>query len=73
MDNQEIKEDIKKIHRNKWKWKHLGLKPLWSGKSGPKRTIVSNTDLSQQARKKISNKQSNLNPKGARKITTNET
>ena len=41
------------------------------GKSGPKREIYSNTDLTQEARK-ISNMKPNLIPRGVRKRTTSE-
>ena len=61
-----------KVHGNKLKWKHNGLKPLVFSKSGSKREGYSNTHLPQEARK-ISNKQSNFILKGARKRTTNKT
>ena len=28
-NNQEITEEILKIHRNKWQWKHSNPKPIW--------------------------------------------
>lgn len=68
-NNQEIKGELKKkIHGDKWKWKHNGLKPLGSTKSSSKRKVYSNTGLPQEART-ISNKQPNLTPKGTRKRT----
>ena len=52
--NQEIKEEIKKIHRNKWKWKHNDPKSLRCSKSDSKREVYSDWGLPQGARK-ISN------------------
>ena len=68
-----IRKSKKKL-KNTWeqmKMKTHSPKPLRCSKSGPKREVYSNTSLSQKARK-ISNKQSNCTPKGARKITTNK-
>ena len=67
LNNPEITEEIKrgnqKIPRNKWQWKHNGTKPMGCSKSSSKREVYSNTILRQETRK-ISNKQSNLTPKG---------
>ena len=54
------------------KWKHYGPKSLGCSKGGSKREVYSNTDLPYEAKKKISNKQPNITPKGATK-TTNKT
>ena len=56
----------KKIHGDKWKWKHNRPKSLEYSKSGSKRDIYSKITLPQEARK-ISNKQPNITPKGVRK------
>jgi len=61
----QIKEEIKQyIETNENE--HNGFKPSGHSKSSSK-TVYSNTGLPQRARK-ISNKQPNLTPKGARKI-----
>ena len=57
-----------KVHENKWKWKDDGSKPWGCSRSCFKREIYSNTGPPQEARK-ISNNQSKVTPKGARKIT----
>ncbi len=59
---EEIKEKIKKIPRDKWKWKHNNPKPMGYSKSSSKREVYSNTTLPEETRK-ISNKQPNLAPK----------
>ena len=66
---EEIKEEIKKIPRNKWQWKHYDPKPMWCSKSSSKRDVYSNTILPQETRH-ISNKQPNLTPKAIRKRRT---
>ena len=63
----------KKLHGNKWKWKHNVPKSLGCSKRGYKiGEVYSNTDLPQEARK-IANKQPNLEPKGVRKQTNKQT
>ena len=61
-----------KIPRDKWQWKHNNPKPVRCSKSRSKREVYSYTSLPQETRK-ISNKQSNLTPKGTREIRTNKT
>jgi len=51
------------------KMKTQPSKPLGCSRSGPKREVHSQTGLPHEARK-ISNKQPNLTPTGARKRTT---
>ena len=58
-------------HGNNYKWKYNGPKSLGCSKSGSKREAYINTGLHQEARK-ISNKQPNLTPKGAKR-TKNKT
>ena len=53
LNNQEITEEIRgnqKIPRNKWPWKHDGLKPMGCTKSNSKREVYSNTILPQETR-----------------------
>ena len=64
-DDEKIKEEIKEIDWDKWKWKHNGPKSLGCSKICANREVYSNTGLPQEARK-ISNKQPNLIPKGAK-------
>ena len=59
---EEIKEEIKKIHWNKWQWKHKDPKPMGCSKNSSKREVYSNS-ISAQETRKISNKQSNPTPK----------
>ena len=61
---EEIKREIKKIPRNKWKWKH-NSKPMGCSKSSAKRKIYSNTSLCQETRE-TTNKQPNLPCKATR-------
>ena len=61
-----------KIPRDKWQWKHDDLKPTGCNKSSSKREVYSNTSLPQETRN-ITNKQSNLTPKGTRQRRTNKT
>ena len=56
---EEMKEEIKKIPRNKWQWKPDNWKPMICSKSSSKREVYSNKFLPQETRK-ISNKQLNL-------------
>ena len=65
---EEIKEEIKRIPRDKWKWKHNNPKPMGCGKSSSKMEVYSDTSLLQETRK-ISNKQLNLTPKATRERT----
>ena len=60
LNNQEITEEIKEEIKK------------WCSKSSSKRKVYSNTILPQETRK-ISNKQSNLTPKGKRERRTNKT
>ena len=59
---EEIKEEIKKIPRDTWQWKHDDPKPMGCSNSSSKREVYSYTSLPQETRN-ISNKQSNLTPK----------
>ena len=61
-----------KVPRDKWQWKHVDPKPMGCSKSSYKREVYSNTILPQETRK-ISNKQSNLTPKGTRERRTKKT
>ena len=54
--------------REKWQWKYDDPKPMGCSKSSSKREVYSYTSLPQET-SKISNKQSNLTPKGIREIT----
>ena len=63
--NNEIKEEIKKVSGNKWKWTHNSLKPMGQSKGSPEREVHSNTSLPKEDRN-ISNKQPN--PKSTRTI-----
>ena len=65
---EEIKEEIKKIPRDKWKWKHDDPQPMGHRKSSSKREVYNDTSLPQEIRK-ISNKQHNLMPKASRERT----
>ena len=69
---EEIREEILKIHRNKWQWKHNDSKPMGHSKSSSKKEVYSNL-ISPQDTRKISNKQSNLTPKGTRERRANKT
>ena len=75
LNNQEITEEIresKKIPRDKLQQKYDDPKPMGCSKSSSKREVYSNTSIPQETRK-ISNKQSNLTPKGTRERRTNKT
>ena len=65
---EEIKEEIKKIPRDKWQQKHDDPKPMGCSRSSSKRVVYSNTILPQEKRN-ISNKQPNLTPKAIRERT----
>ena len=47
---EEIKEEIKKLPRNKWQWKHSVPKPMGCHKSCSKREVYSDIILPQEAR-----------------------
>ena len=49
--NKKIKEEIKKIPWNKWKWGHNKPKPVGHRENNPKRDIHSITGVSQKTRK----------------------
>ena len=69
--NNEIKEEIKKVSGNKWKWTHNSLKPMGHSKGSPEREIHSNIGLPKKDRN-ISNKQSNPKSTRTRGTTTNK-
>ena len=69
---EEIREEIKKIPRDKWEQKHNDPKPMGCSKSSSKREVYSNIILPQETRK-VPNKQTNLTPKGTREWRTNKT
>ena len=52
LNNQQIIEEIKKMHKNKWKWKHNNPKPMGHCKSSAKGKVHSITGLPQETRKK---------------------
>ena len=58
--------------QNLWDKKKKHKKPMGYSKSSSKREVQSYTSLPQETRK-ISNKQSNLTPKGTRERRTNKT
>ena len=66
-----MKEEIKKLLRKKWQWKHDDPKPMGCSKSSSKSEVYSNTILPQETRN-ISNKQPNLTPKAIRERRTKE-
>ena len=39
LGNKQTKMEIKKVHREKLKWKHIDPKPLWCNKSNSKRKV----------------------------------
>ena len=49
---EEIKKEIKHMHRNEWKWKHNNPKPVEHCKSSAKGKVHSNTGIPQETRKK---------------------
>ena len=72
---KEIKEEILKIHRNKWQRKHEDPKSMGCSKSISTWEVYSNS-ISPQETRKILNKQSNIIPKATRerrRRTTMET
>ena len=69
---EEIKEEIKKYLETNDN-ENTTTQHLWdAAKSSSKREVYSNTSLPKETRK-ISNKQSNLTPKGTRERRTNKT
>ena len=64
---EEIKEEIKKLPRDKWK--HGDSKTIRGSKSSSKREVYGNISLPQEARK-ISNKWSKLTSKETRERRT---
>ena len=72
MDHWRNQRGNHKTPRDKWKWNHDNPKPMGHSKSSSKREVYSYTSLPQETRK-ISNKQSNLTPKGTRERRTNKT
>ena len=66
MDHWRNQRGNQKVPRDEWKWKHNDPKPMGCSKSNSKRDVYSDTILPQETRKKISNKQPNLTPKGTR-------
>ena len=67
-----MKEEIKDIHGNKWKWKHNGPKPSGGSKICPQREVCSNTGLPEEAKKLKKTPTFNLTPKGAKKKNNNK-
>jgi len=65
---EEIKEGIKKIHRNKLQQKHDDPEPVGHSKSSSKKQVYSNS-ISPKETRKISNKQSSHTPKPNRERT----
>ena len=59
---EEIKSEIKKNSRNKWRWKHNNSKPMGCSRSSFKKEVYSNTTLPQETRKTL-NRQPNFTPK----------
>ena len=68
LNNQQVTEEIKKISRNKWQWKHGNSKPMGCSKSSSKGEVYNNTILPQETRK-ASNRQSNFTLKATGKRT----
>ena len=69
MGSQNIKEEIKRVSRDKWKWKHDNLKPIGYSKSSSNGEIFSNTFLLQEIRK-IANEQPKFTLKARRERTS---
>ena len=49
-NNQIIKEEIKRIPEDRWKWRHSDLKPMEWTKSSFKREVYTDTSLPQETR-----------------------
>ena len=79
MGQKKKKKKKKKLKRkfekyliwDKWKWKDNIPKSMDISKGSSEREVYSNSGLPQEIRK-ISNKQSNLTPKGTRKTQPNK-
>ena len=72
MDHLRNQRGNQKLPREKRKWKHNNPKPMGCSKSSSKMEVYSNTVLPQETAN-ISNKQSNLTPKGTRERRTKKT
>ena len=73
LNSQEITEGIKKyLETNYNENTTIQKKPMGCSKSSSKRQVYSNISLPKETRK-ISNKQSNLTPKGTRERKINKT
>ena len=66
MDHCRNQRGSRKIPGDQWKWKHNDPESMRHRKSSSKKEVHSDTSWPQEARK-LSNKQPNLTPKGARK------
>ena len=69
LNHQWVTEEIrgnKTIPKDEWKWKCSIPESMRHSKRNSKMQVYSNTSLPQETRK-ITNKQSNLTPKGTRK------
>lgn len=67
-DTEEIKEEIKKISGDKWKWKLNDPTSLRCSTNSSEKEVYGNRSLTQKTRK-ISSRQPKLMPKGTRKRT----
>ena len=67
---EEIKEETKKMPRNKWQWKHHDSKPMECSKSSSKREAIQS---SVKKHEKISNKQPKHTSKATRERRINKT
>ena len=53
LNHQQVTEEVKKIIRNKWQWKHDNSKPMRCSKSSSKREVYSdNNPISRNNNKK---------------------
>ena len=50
-DDWRNQRGYQRIPRNKWQWKHYGLKPMGCSKSSSKTEVYSNTILPQETRR----------------------
>ena len=69
---EEIKEEILKIPKDKWKRKYNNPQSMGCSKSSSKREVYGETSLLKETRK-ISNKLPNFTLKATRKRKTNKT
>ena len=53
--NNEIKEEIKKLSGNKWKWTYNTPEPMRHSKGSPEGEVHSNTGLPKEDRKILNN------------------